>query len=318
MNFLKDIIVPCSACVSCFSGLALSVRAGEGDRAVRIRQVKDVIRVEINGALFTEYHFSDADRPYFYPVIGPTGKNVTRNWPMKEVEGESTDHEHHRGLWYTHGDVNGHDFWSEGRGPKIVQTKIVELTSGEDSGTIMTESEWGDKDGQIVCTDTRRHTFYSRSDSKMMDIEITLNAAGDDLVLGDTKEGSMAIRLASTMRVKGGDGQIVNSEGDRDKKTWGKRAAWCDYSGPVEGETVGVAIFDHPGNPRHPTWWHVRVYGLFAANPFGLHYFEKKPEGTGDLTVPSGKSVTFRYRILFHRGDEKHGDVAGEYEKFCR
>jgi len=47
-----------------------------------------------------------------------------------------------------------------------------------------------------------------------------------------------------------------------------KHADWCDYYGSIGGKTVGIAMFDHPSNPRHPTTWHVRDYGLFAANPF--------------------------------------------------
>ena len=108
----------------------------------------------------------------------------------------------------------------------------------------------------------------------------------------------------------------MQSTGVRDADTWGKRAAWTDYSGLVNGKIVGVAIFDHPDNPRHPTWWHVRDYGLFAANPFGVHDFEKKPEGTGNLTIPAGESVTFRYRIYMHEGDEKQGDVAIQYKAY--
>ena len=140
--------------------------------------------------------------------------------------------------------------------------------------------------------------------------------------MGDTKEGSMAIRLAPTMRLKGkegkvGKGHILNSEGHRDGETWGKRAAWCDYYGPVEDKIVGVAIFDHPQNPKHPTWWHVRDYGLFAANPFGVHDFEKKPEGTGDITIPAGENLTFKYRFYFHKGDAKQAKVAEHYREYA-
>ena len=125
----------------------------------------------------------------------------------------------------------------------------------------------------------------------------------------------MAIRLAPTLRLRGsvGKGHIINSEGIRDNNTWGKRAAWCDYYGPLGEEVVGVAIFDHPQNQRYPTWWHVRDYGLFAANPFGIHDFEKKPAGTGNLTIKSGDSVTFRYRFYFHKGDFQQAKVAELY-----
>jgi len=135
----------------------------------------------------------------------------------------------------------------------------------------------------------------------------------------------MAIRLAETMRLDGKSsedkskhGHIVLSTGVRDDETWGKRADWCDYYGPVEGKTVGVAIFDHPQNPRHPTWWHVRDYGLFAANPFGKHDFEKlEDKSAGVLTVPNGKSVTFRYRFYMHEGNEKDAKVAEKYADYA-
>ena len=154
-----------------------------------------------------------------------------------------------------------------------------------------------------------------------MDIEVTIHASHGQITLGDTKEGSMAIRLTPTMRLKGevGQGHIVNSEGQRDGQTWGKRAAWCDYYGPASegGQTVGVAIFDHPDNPRHPTWWHVRDYGLFAANPFGQHDFESKPAGVGDMTIPAGQSVAFRWRFYFHKGNETDGKVAEHYQAYA-
>jgi hypothetical protein len=135
----------------------------------------------------------------------------------------------------------------------------------------------------------------------------------------------MALRLAESMRLKPNKfnagkptGHIVTSEGVRDNDTWGKRAAWVDYYGPVQGQIVGVAMFDHPDNPRHPTWWHVRNYGLFAANPFGVHYFEGKPAGTGDYKIPSGESRTWKYRIYFHRGNEQQAKVAEAYQAWVK
>ena len=101
-------------------------------------------------------------------------------------------------------------------------------------------------------------------------------------------------------------GRLANSEGQRNGEVWGKRARWIDDSGTVEGREVGVAIFDHPGNHGHPTWWHARTYGLLAANPFGVHDFEQKPPGTGTLTVPVGESLRLRYRVLLH-GAGWHG-----------
>lgn len=244
---------------------------------------------------------------------------MVRHWPMKEAPNEERDHPHHRALWYAHGAINGHDFWSEGaKAGKTVHEKFIEVKSGEKTGSFTTLNRLVAKDGAVICTDERTVRIHHRPSAPLLDFDITIHASHGALTLGDTKEGSMAIRLAETMRLKGktATGSIVNSEGVRDDKTWGKRAKWCDYHGTVNGQVVGVAIMDHPSNPRHPTWWHVRDYGLFAANPFGVHDFEKKPAGTGDLTVPAGGKVTFRYRFYFHEGDEKQSGVEGEYGKY--
>ena len=291
------------------------------DAGVKIIQETNALRVEINGELFTEYYFKDVPRPYFYPVIGPDSLPMTRDWPMKSPANEEHDHPHHRSLWFAHGAVNGIDFWSEQKGfGKIVHDGFTEIKSGREAGVIRSRDKWVAANGRVVCTDERTFRVYNHPGGRLFDFEITIFASNGSVTLGDTKEGSMAMRLAETMRLKGkfGSGHIVNSEGVRDGETWGKRADWCDYHGPVNGKLVGVAIFDHPQNPRHPTTWHVRDYGLFAANPFGLHDFEKQPAGAGDLIIPAGQSVTFRYRFYLHEGDERQAKVAEMYREYAR
>ncbi len=294
------------------------------DRGVRIIRMADHLRVEIDGQLFTDYWFKDVPRPYYYPVLGPGEAPLTRNWPMHDAPNEQHDHPHHRSLWYAHGRVNGQDFWSEQPGfGKIVHAGFTRLESGRQEGLIASRDKWVAADGTVVCTDERTFRVYNpaTASERIFDFEITIHASQGDLVLGDTKECSMAMRLAPTLRLKGevGGGHIVNSAGVRDEATWGKRADWCDYYGPVEGKTVGVAIFDSPLNPRHPTWWHVRDYGLFAANPFGEHDFEKlRNKSAGELKVPAGKSITFRYRFYLHRGDTEQAGVAEKYAEYVR
>ncbi len=298
----------------------VTTSGGATSTGVKIREDGQELGVYINGKLFTRYHFRNVPRPFFYPVIGPTGEPMTRNWPMQEAPNEEQDHPHHRSLWFTHGSVNSQDFWAElEKSGTIRHDEFTKITSGPAAGVIESKNSWVAKDGKVICTDTRTHTFYNRDQEIIMDYEVTIHASQGEVVLGDTKEGSMAIRLAPTMRLKGkvAQGHIVNSEGVRDGDTWGKRAAWCDYYGPIEGQVVGVAIFDHPQNPRHPTWWHVRDYGLFAANPFGIHDFENQPAGTGDLTIPANQDLKFRYRLVFHQGDEKQGNIENLYREYA-
>ncbi len=72
------------------------------DSGVQISLFDGKLRVEINGQLFTEYHYQDLPRPYFYPVLGADELAVTRKWPMEDTKDEERDHPHHRGLWYVH------------------------------------------------------------------------------------------------------------------------------------------------------------------------------------------------------------------------
>jgi hypothetical protein len=299
--------------------------AGDTASGVRLIETNNVIRVEIDGGLFTEYHFRDVTRPFLYPILGPGGAHFTRRWPQDDVPGEEHDHPHHHALWFAHGEANGVDLWSEGeKAGKTFHQYFVETKSGPDVGVLTTRNEWRSKDGKLVATDERTMRFHRSSPAgRLVDFDITIFASQGELVLGDTKEGTLAIRLAESMRVKQpknqpGAGHIVNSAGDRDGDAWGKRAEWCDYYGPVGERTLGVAIFDHPSNPRHPTWWHVRDYGLFAANPFGLHDFEKQPPKAGDFKIASGQSVTFRYRLLFHEGDDKQARVAERFGQYAQ
>ena len=303
-----------------------SVRSGEDTApkpgGVNIADHDGKLVIEIGGQPFAEYQYQSVPKPFLFPLRGPGGVLVTRQWPMKDVPGEDHDHPHHRSLWFAHGEVNGQDFWSESeKAGKTVHQKFELIQSGAEVGLFRSLNKLVGRDGATVCTDERTFRFYNRSNQPVFDFEITIRASEGPITFGDTKEGTMAVRLAETMRLTGpkgkpGAGHIVNSEGVRDNATWGKRAKWCDYYGPVDGKIVGLAIFDHPANPRHPTWWHVRDYGLFAANPFGIHDFEKQPAGTGNLTVPFRSSVTFRYRFYIHDGDDKQADVAGQYERY--
>jgi Family of unknown function (DUF6807) len=306
-----------------------SVAAADKANGVKITQLSDRLRVEINDQLFTEYYFKNVPRPFCYPVIGPEGLPMTRNWPMKDVPGEGHDHPHQRSLWFAHGEVNGQNCWAEVPGTgRIVHTGFDEIKSGKKIGVIKARDNWVAADGRVICTDEQTLRIYARPDyERLFDFDVTLHASNGDLTFGDTKEGTMAMRLATSMRMvkpaaKGekpqpGDGHAVNSEGLRDGAAWGKRAAWADYYGPVNGKIVGAAIFDNPQNPHHPTWWHERDYGLLAANPFGEHDFEGlKDKTAGQLVVPAGKSVTFRYRFYLHEGNEKQAKVAEHYKEY--
>ena len=277
--------------------------------------------IKAGGDLFTQYIYKDEKRskPVLYPVVGPLETPLTRKYPLEEKsEGEESDHPHHASLWYTHGDVNGIDFWAVGENKgKIIHQEFLEM-----KGNSFTSSNfWKDGEGKTICQDQRTLSFHEfGQNGRAIDIEITLMATVEDLVLGDTKEGSMGIRMAPEFRLRGkvARGSCLNSEGAVGKSIWGKRASWVSYWAKFDEQNLAISIFDHPSNPRHPTWWHARDYGLVAANPFGQHDFEGKPKGTGDMKLNLGEKVTFKYGFLFHLGDPLDSNVAQKYLEWSK
>jgi hypothetical protein len=323
LRVLGTLVLTCLGLAGCALDRSASRSAPLG--VTLTRTTNDVVTVAFEGKLFTEYHYRDVSRPFLYPLLGARGEHFSRRWPQETVPGEEHDHPHHHALWWAHGDANGVDFWSEEKkAGRTVHQSFADISSGKNVGVLTTRNRWIAPDGKVIASDERTMRFHRPvGTERIMDFEITVFASEGDLTLGDTKEGSLALRLAESMRLtlpdkQPGAGHIVNSAGVRDGETWGKRAEWVDYYGPVDGRTVGIAIFDHPTNPRHPTWWHVRDYGLFAANPFGLHDFEKREKGAGNLKIAAGSSVTFRYRFYFHDGDTSAAAVAAQYDHYVK
>ena len=241
---------------------------------------------------------------------------------MESGTQETKDHVHHRSLWFTHGSVNGVDFWGEtpkGKTGTIVHRKFVTIASGEQA-RIVTDNDWLAPSGKKVCEDRRSLTFGVLGDARWIDFDITLRASEGPVSFGDTKEGSFALRVAESLAVDSHrGGRIVNSRGQTNAAAWGKPAEWVDYHGPVGGHMVGIAIFNHPSSFRYPTGWHVRTYGLFAANPFARKGFNGL-EGTQGMSyvLPAGQELVFRYRVFLHRGDEKAGKVAEAFAEYAK
>jgi hypothetical protein len=235
---------------------------------------------------------------------------------MGEAPDEAQDHPHHQSLWFAHGSVGGLDFWhGSGRSERMVARGEPRLEELDDGARVSLEYDWLVDDEELICTEQRTWTFRCAPEANILDASFTLRAVDQPLVLGDTKEGTFALRLHPRLRVEGAvaSGELTNSEGQRDGEVWGQRARWVEATGEVEGVRVGVVLLDHPSNPRHPTWWHARTYGLLAANPFGQHDFEGLAPGAGDLTLAPGEALTLRYRLLLHTGRWPHEQLESEW-----
>ncbi|HZS50319.1 MAG TPA: PmoA family protein [Bryobacterales bacterium] len=314
--------------IACFVLLPLTAQV------TLTRQDNTQIDITIDGKPFSTLFFGpNTLKPYMWPLRAADGKIVTRQWPIAEAPGEAHDHPHHRGLWFAHGEVNGLDFWapetpgaSEFKPGRISLEKVVEVKSGKKAGSMVVMFDWKDQSGQTLITETRKTIIYGDPKLRILDFDITLKA-DQKVVFGDTKEGTFAIRLAQPLcepaakpqpGITPGTGLMTTAEGKQgEKNVWGKRSKWVDYAGTLDGEKLGIAIFDHPGNPKHPTYWHSRSYGLFAANIFGEHDFYNDKGRNGSVTLAPGQSLRFRYRVVIHPGDAQEAGIEALYRKYA-
>ncbi len=318
---IAAMIVPAGADVS-GKTLPLKAAASTGEGVV-ISDAGEGLQVDVAGKPFFTALGQSGSKPILYPVYGPGGQMMTRNFPMKDVAGEDRDHPHQRSFWFTFGKVNDLDFWASdpinGDKPhfgKIVPTAVA-MKSGPVAGSIVTSKNWTDREGKLVMEEKNTIVVYQLKDQRIIDAKFVLTApASAPVVFGDTKEGMFGLRVPSVLDTKAKKGgKIVNSEGIEDDAAWGKSAAWVDYSGVIDDKTVGVAILNHPSSFRYPTHWHVRNYGLFAANPFGLKDFGTGK--SGEFKLEPGKSIEFSYRVIFHNGRHSDARIADGFKAYA-
>lgn len=318
--------------------LLACVPAGAAEpSAVTAIKTKDAVEFSAGKALVTRYHVGEAvAKPYLWPLNAPGDVPVTRAWPMqKGLPKETTDHVHQKSAWFCHGDVipegvelklktkgvTGVDFWAEGPNHgKIVCTKVGEPTAAGSEARVATKNEWRTTDGIKILDEDRIITVRDLGDARLVILDIDLHASVCPIAFGDTKEGSMGVRVNDEIKAAGGTGTYVNADGKKnEREVWGRRSDWNDYSGKVGAAAVGVALFDHPQNPARACW-HSRGYGLMAANPFGrAHAAFPDTVGRTDLVkLAKGEHLKLRYGLLLHGGDAAGGKVAERYGAFAK
>ncbi len=144
--------------------------------------------------LVADYLTKSGSKPIIWPILGPTGAKMTRDYPMvADSKNEDHDHPHHRSLWFTHGEVNGIDFWLEGEGKGGI-TDHLEFTekSGGKSAVIGTKNLWKSPSGEKVLSDSRRFTFGADETANWIDCEIELRASEGTFTLVIPKREPLA------------------------------------------------------------------------------------------------------------------------------
>src|SRR5579875_308925 len=288
------------------------------------------------------YRFGgDLAKPILWPLRAPNNKEITRAWPLRPAPlgaSSTKDHPHHTSAWFTYGDVipegvpikykhrniEGIDFWTEEPGcGRIVCVGTSDYHHAANHVGVATHNEWRSADGIKILDEVRKIRFFNYEKARLFIVDIDLCASVVPITFGDTKEGAFGVRVADSMREKTdkktiGQGRITNAEGKvGENQCWGRISAWCDYSGPIGEEIVGIAIFAAPDNPL-PSCWHSRAYGLMAANPFGRAKsgFPDMKGKKDRVRLAKGEHLKLCYGIYVHMGDVKEGKVAEAYELF--
>ncbi len=341
-------LVTFGVAVVCAAGAARFEAAPPDDQNVTVvnRPADRRVDVLVGGKPFTAYIYPDSlKKPVLYPLRTAGGLLVTRGYPLEPRPGETIDHPHHVGHWFNYGDVNGYDFWGHSdetpaaNKPKmgtIVQKEVVRTANGK-QGELTVRADWTIPDGSTLLKEQTRFVFSGAPGRRVVDRETTWTATDKPVTFKDTKEGAFGIRVARALdhpskdpvvligangakessRVDnaGVTGSYVGSDGKTGDAVWGTRGPWMGLTGVVEGTPVTLAILDHPSNHGHPTYWHARGYGLFAANPFGRQGYDPKQE-PASFTLKPGESVAFRHRILIVDGKLTADDLRKEYEQY--
>lgn len=264
--------------------------------------------IERDGQEISRYWFGgDLKRPFVFPVIGPAGRSHTRMGHPRDPNG----HSHHNSVWLSHHDVGGVDFWSDGGKGRIVHKRVVRYEDVDDEVVIQVQNAWADDAGKPLLNELRTLRFQMLEGAEWrLVIDVELSAAGEPVTLGKTPFGLLGVRMAKTIGVLDGGGSLRNSEGARGEKEilW-KQARWVDYSGPVtRSETGGITLMDHPSNPNHPTYFHVRGDGWMGAS---LTYEAPR-------TISSGEPLLLRYGLWVHAGKPTAEQIDEQFAAFCK
>lgn len=265
------------------------------------------ISFQRHGEELTRFHFDPADkRPFLYPLNGPGGRSLTRMGHPRDP----VTHSHHNSLWLSHRDVNGLNLWEDGGRGQIRCVRVEQLEDGDDFASATVLNSWGETN-KVLLWERRRMTVQTLANNEwLLVLDVRFDANKEPVTLGKTPFGLAAVRMAKSIGVNDGGGMIRNSEGGvNETNVFWKRARWCDYSGAMARDTVGgITFLDHPANPNHPTYFHVRNDGWMGAS---LTFDAAR-------VIETNKPLQLRYGFYVHSGLQETNALEKRWGEFSK
>jgi hypothetical protein len=344
------VVGSCLAGAPWWLGPASTPKTPEPRVDVQPRVEERRVDVLVDGTPFMSYIWPERlAKPVIFPIRTARGTLVTRGFPLEPRPGERADHPHQVGFWLNFGDVNGIDFWGNSEAIKpeertkmgeIRHREVLAARGGAGRGDLSVRTDWVMPGGTVALEERTRFVFHAAAESRTIDRLTTLTAKDGTLTFRDTKEGMLGLRVARALEQPSNEPEVftdasgkptlvpvldntgvtglyTSSEGLKGDAVWGTRARWVALSGRVGDEDVVLLILDHPKNPGHPTYWHARGYGLFAANPFGRKAFTGGKEKEAPYTLQPGQSATFRHRLLILPGPLSAEKAEAAWKEFA-
>ncbi len=223
---------------------------------------------------------ADGERPYWHPLQHASGRSLVRLGHPHDPRG----HSHHNGVWISHVDVNGINFWEDkvdAQHGRIVQRSVDAVWDGARQCGAAVTNVW--QTCEVPGAPAKplleeKRTFYWQGAAGgdpaaawWLVVEVELTPVDGDVTFGDTAFGLIGVRMAKSIGVRDGGGRILNSEGQvNEPAAFRKPARWVDYSGPVtDDERGGICLMLLPEKEGtaapDATAFHVRDDGWMGA-----------------------------------------------------
>jgi hypothetical protein len=266
--------------------------------------------VERDGVEISRYHFGpELRRPFLFPLVGPSGKSLTRMGHPRDPNG----HSHHNSFWVSHHDVGGVAFWNDAASSRgqIVHQRVTRYDDADDEALIEVVNLWQDDSRKTLLEETRAMRFRPQADSQwLLVLDLSFSAPKLPVTLGKTNFGMTGVRMAKTIGVHDGGGTIRNSDGAiNEAGVHEKPARWVDYSGPITKDAQeGITLFDHPANPNHPSVFHVRDDGWMGA---ALNF-------AAPHAIEPGAPLKLRYGLWIHAGVPTPQAIDVQFAEFAK